>query len=131
MDSEKMFDQGLSIRKEVLGEAYVEASFRRADEFQRPLMELVTRYCWGEIWGRDGLPRETRSLINVALLTALNRPHELKTHVRGALNNGCTRAQIQEVLLQATVYCGVPAGVEGFKAAREAFAEMEKETSDK
>jgi 4-carboxymuconolactone decarboxylase len=126
MEEKQRFEQGLAIRKDVLGTEYVEASFKRADAFSRPLMEFVTRYCWGEIWGDDTLPRGTRSLVNIALLAALNRPHELKTHVRGALRNGCTKEEIQAVLLQATVYCGVPAGVEGFRAAREAFADLEQ-----
>ncbi len=123
MKTDEMFEKGLTVRKEVLGAKHVEASFAKADEFSMPLMEFVTRYCWGEIWSREGLPRKTRSLLNVAMLAALNRPHELRTHVRGALNNGCTKEEIREVLLQITVYCGVPAGVEAFRVAREAFAE--------
>ena len=111
------------MRRAVLGEAYVDQAMASADEFTRPLQELVTEYCWGAIWTRPGLSRKTRSLINLAMLTALNRPHELKLHVRGALRNGCTREEIMEVFLQAAVYCGVPAAVDSFRIAREAFQE--------
>lgn len=124
MSSEK-FEKGLKIRKEVLGEEYVEKALSSADEFNRPMQELVTEYCWGSIWTRDGLPRKTRSLINLAMLTALNRPHEVKAHVRGALNNGCTREEIMETFLQAAVYCGVPAGIDSFRTARAVFAELD------
>lgn len=119
MTEKAMFEKGLEIRKSVLGEDYVNEALAKVDEFTRPLQELVTGYCWGEIWGRDALPRKTRSLINLAMLTALNRPHELKIHVAGALRNGCTEQEIQEVLLQAMIYCGVPAGVESFRIANE------------
>jgi 4-carboxymuconolactone decarboxylase len=126
MSSQK-FDEGLKVRKEVLGDEYVESALKNVDDFNRPLQELVTEYCWGTIWTRDGLPRKTRSLINLAMLTALNRPHEVKAHLLGALNNGCTRAEIMETLLQATVYCGVPAGVDSFRTARALFAELDEE----
>ena len=126
MSSQK-FDEGLKVRKEVLGNEYVESALKNVDDFNRPLQELVTEYCWGEIWTRDGLPRKTRSLINLAMLTALNRPHEVKAHLLGALNNGCTRNEIMETLLQATVYCGVPAGVDSFRTARALFAELDEE----
>jgi 4-carboxymuconolactone decarboxylase len=126
MSSQK-FDEGLKVRKEVLGDEYVESALKNVDDFNRPLQELVTEYCWGEIWTRDGLPRKTRSLINLAMLTALNRPHEVKAHLLGALNNGCTRDEIMETLLQATVYCGVPAGVDSFRTARALFAELDEE----
>ena len=119
------FDKGLQTRREVLGDAYVDASLKGADDFSRPLQELVTRYCWDEIWNRPGLDRRERSLINLAMLTALNRPHELKTHVRGALNNGLSKDEIREVLLQAGIYCGVPAAVDAFRVARELFKELE------
>jgi 4-carboxymuconolactone decarboxylase len=125
MTSDK-FASGLKIRKEVLGEAYVAKALKNVDDFNRPMQELVTEYCWGTIWARDGLPRKTRSLINLAMLTALNRPHEVKAHVRGALNNGCTREEIMETFLQAAVYCGVPAGIDSFRSAREVFAEMDQ-----
>lgn len=120
------FDKGMDVRKAVLGAEYVEASFKAADDFNRPLQELVTEYCWGAVWGRDGLSRKTRSMLNLAMLTALNRPHELKLHVRGALRNGVSKAEISEVLLQAAIYAGVPAAVDSFRVAREAIAEAEK-----
>ncbi len=123
--TQSLFDRGLAARKAVLGSDYVEKSLAQADEFSRPLQELVTEYCWGAIWTREGLPRKTRSLLNIVMLTALNRQHELKLHVMGALRNGCTRTEIQEALLQATIYAGVPAGVEAFRTARAALAEYE------
>jgi 4-carboxymuconolactone decarboxylase len=118
----KRFEEGLAVRRQVLGADYVDRAIAEADEFTRPLQELVTEYCWGSVWTRPGLPRKTRSLLNLAMLTALNRPHELKLHVRGALRNGCTRDEIMEVLLQAAIYCGVPAAIDGFRVAREVFA---------
>jgi len=118
-----LFDQGLEVRKAVLGAEHVEASMKTADDFNRPLQELVTEYCWGAIWTREGLPRKTRSLLNLAMLCCLNRPHELELHLRGALRNGCTRSEIQEVLLQVAIYAGVPAGVDAFRTARKVFAE--------
>jgi len=119
------YEAGLAVRKAVLGNEYVEKSLANADDFTRPFQELVTEACWGTIWTRPGLPRKTRSLLNVAMLTALGRTHELKLHIRGALNNGCTKEEIQEVLLQATMYCGMPAGLDGFRAADEVLREME------
>ena len=124
MDKE-LFDKGLKTRREVLGAEYVDASIRNADDFNRPMQELVTQYCWGDVWNRPGLDRRTRSLLNLAMLTALNRPHELKLHVRGALNNGVTREEIREVFLQAAIYCGVPAAIDSFRVAREAFKEVD------
>ena len=121
----KRYDDGLAVRREVLGAEYVDKALAAADDFTRPLQELVTEYCWGAVWTRPGLSRQTRSLVNLAMLTALNRPHELKLHVRGALNNGCTREEIMEVLLQTAIYCGVPAAMESFRSAREALAEVE------
>jgi 4-carboxymuconolactone decarboxylase len=115
-DSDRL-ERGMAIRKEVLGAEHVERSLANADEFSRPVQELVTEYCWGEIWGRDGLDRRTRSLLNLGMLAALNRQHELGVHVRGALNNGCSPSEIQEVLLQVAIYAGVPAGIEGFRTA--------------
>lgn len=126
-----LFDRGLAARKAVLGSDYVDKSLAQADEFTRPLQELVTEYCWGAIWTREGLPRKTRSLLNLAMLTALNRQHELKLHVMGALRNGCTQQEIQEALLQATIYAGVPAGVEAFRTAREALAEYQRAAGTK
>jgi 4-carboxymuconolactone decarboxylase len=123
MNNER-FEAGLKIRREVLGDAYVDSSLKSADEFSRSMQELVTEYCWGDVWGRDGLQRQTRSLLNLAMLTALNRQHELKTHVRGAINNGLSKKEIAEVFIQAAIYCGVPAGLESFRSAKEVFKEM-------
>jgi 4-carboxymuconolactone decarboxylase len=117
----ELFDQGLKTRREVLGDEYVDRAIASADDFSRPMQELVTQYCWGDVWNRPGLDRRTRSLLNLAMLGALNRPHELELHVRGALNNGVTKAEIAEVFLQLAVYCGVPAGVDAFRTARRAF----------
>ncbi|MCE0762097.1 carboxymuconolactone decarboxylase family protein [Pseudonocardia kujensis] len=128
--SEARYDTGLSIRKEVVGKAYVERALATADEFGGPLQDLVTEYCWGAVWGRPELDRKTRSMLNLAMLSALNRPHELKIHTRGALRNGLTPADIREVLLQVAVYCGIPAGVDAFRVAREAIAEYAAETSN-
>ena len=113
------FEEGLAVRREVLGPEYVDNAIAGADDFTRPLQELVTEYCWGAVWTRPGLPRKTRSLINLAMLTALNRPHEVRLHLRGALRNGCTKEEIREVLLQAAIYCGVPAAIDSFRTARE------------
>jgi len=121
--ADSLFDKGLAVRKDVHGAAYVEASIKNADDFNRPLQELVTEYCWGAIWTREGLPRKTRSLLNLAMLSILNRPHELELHLRGALRNGCTKDEIREVLLQVAIYAGVPAGVDAFRTARKVFAE--------
>jgi 4-carboxymuconolactone decarboxylase len=120
---QKTHDKGLEIRKAVLGEAYVANALKNADAFNKPFQELVTEYCWGAIWGRPGLPKKTRSIINLAMLTALDKPQELKIHVKGALKNGCTKEEIMEVLLQTAVYCGVPAAVNAFRIARDAFKE--------
>ncbi|MBB5179707.1 4-carboxymuconolactone decarboxylase [Planomicrobium koreense] len=121
------FEKGLEIRKSVLGAEYVENSINNATDFNMPMQELVTEYCWGEVWGRPGLERKTRSIINLAMITALNRPHELKLHVRGAINNGLTRDEIKEVFLQTAIYCGVPAAIDSFRSAKEVFDEMDKE----
>ncbi|HEY0302652.1 MAG TPA: 4-carboxymuconolactone decarboxylase [Rhizomicrobium sp.] len=122
-----LFDKGLEVRKAVLGSEFVEKSIASADDFNRPLQELVTEYCWGAVWTREGLSRKTRSMLNLAMLTALNRPHELKMHVRGALRNGVSKDEIREVLLQAMIYAGVPAAVDAFRTAREALAEAEND----
>ena len=127
MDESQRFERGMAVRKEVLGADYVEASMRGADDFTRDMQQLVTEYAWGEIWSRPGLARRDRSLLNLAMLTALNRPHELRLHLRGALNNGVTKDEIREVLLQTAVYCGVPAAIDSFRVAREVFAEQEAE----
>lgn len=122
MDKQR-FERGLATRRAVLGRDYVDAAIAAADDFNRPMQELVTEYCWDEIWNRPGLDRRTRSLLNLAMLTALNRPHELKLHVRGALNNGATKDEIREVFLQAAIYCGVPAAIDAFRVAKETFRE--------
>jgi 4-carboxymuconolactone decarboxylase len=123
MDKE-MFEKGLSIRRDVLGADFVDKAIASADDFNRPLQELVTQYCWGEVWGRPGLDRKTRSIMNLAMLSALNRPHEVKMHIKGALNNGLTKDDIKEVFLQVAIYCGVPAAVDSFRIAREVFQEL-------
>ena len=121
----EVFDRGMEIRKSILGAEFVENSFSAADDFNRPMQELTTEYCWGAVWGREGLPRKTRSMLNLAMLSALNRPHELKMHIKGALRNDVTREEIREILLQVAIYCGIPAGVDSFRIAREAFAEFD------
>jgi 4-carboxymuconolactone decarboxylase len=121
--SEK-FKKGLDTRRAVLGSAYVDASINKASDFNWPMQELVTEYCWDEIWNRPGLDRKQRSLLNLAMISALNRPHELKLHVRGAVNNGLTKEEIREVLLQVAIYCGVPAAIDGFRIAQEVLDEM-------
>lgn len=120
----QMFEKGLAIRRQVLGAEFVDNAIKTADDFNRPLQELVTQYCWGEIWGRPGLDKKTRSLLNLAMISALNRPHEVRAHVKGALTNGVTKDEIREVFLQVAIYCGVPAGVDSFRIAREVFAEL-------
>ena len=125
--SKDTFDRGFEIRKSVLGAKFVENSFNSADDFNRPMQELVTEYCWGAVWGREELPRKTRSMLNLAMLSALNRPHELKMHIGGALRNGVTREEIREIFLQVAIYCGVPAGVDSFRVARETFAQLDAE----
>ena len=120
MASEK-FDAGLALRREVLGDDYVTRAMANADEFSQPLQELVTEFAWGTVWQREGLPRRDRSLMTVVMLVALNRPHELRLHLRGALNNGLSREELREALLHAAVYCGMPAAVDAFRAAREVF----------
>lgn len=125
--NKELFEKGLEIRRSVLGAEYVDGSIQNADDFNMPMQELVTQYCWGEVWGRPGLDRKTRSIINLAMITALNRPHELKLHVRGAINNGLTKDEIKEVFLQTAIYCGVPAAIDSFRTAKEVFAQMEKE----
>jgi 4-carboxymuconolactone decarboxylase len=121
----EVFERGLAIRKDVLGAEFVERSLASADAFNRPMQELTTEYCWGAVWGRDGLPRKTRSMLNLAMISILNRPHELKMHVKGALKNGVTKEEITEILLQVAIYAGIPAGVDAFRIAKEAFAELD------
>ncbi len=122
--TDELFEKGLKVRREVLGAEYVDQAIASADDFTRPLQELVTRYCWGEIWNRPTLDRRTRSIINLAMITALNRTHEVKLHVRGAINNGLSKDEIREILLQTAIYCGVPAAIDSFRAAKEVFKEM-------
>jgi len=120
------YEEGLAVRREVLGSAYVDKALADADDLTQPLQELITEYCWGAVWARPGLPRQTRSLINVAMLTALNRPHEIRLHLRGALRNGCTKEEIMEVLLQSAIDCGVPAAIDSVRIAREVFRESDQ-----
>ena len=121
------YDKGLEIRRAVLGDEYVDKAMTAADDFNQPMQELVTEYCWGSVWGRPGLPRKTRSLLNLAMLSALNRSPELKLHVRGALTNGVTKNEIAEVFLQVAIYCGVPSAIDAFRTAREVFAETDSD----
>ena len=123
----KTHDKGLEIRKAVLGEAYVANALKNADDFNKPFQELVTEYCWGAVWGREELPRKTRSMLNLAMISVLNRPNELRTHVKAALTNGVTREEIREILLQVAIYGGVPAAVDSFRIAREEFAELDRD----
>ncbi len=127
--NQELFEKGLATRREVLGDAYVQRSLDGADAFSMPMQEMVTQYCWGDVWNRPGLERTERSLINLAMISALNRPHELKVHVRGAIRNGVTEEQIREVFLQVAVYCGAPAALESFRLAREVFTEMDAEAA--
>ncbi len=124
---QKTYDRGLEIRTAVLGKEYVESALRNSDEFNKPMQELVTEYCWGYVWGREQLPRKTRSMLNLAMIATLNRPHELATHIRGALGNGVTREEIREIFLQVGVYAGIPAAVDSFRIAKATFAELEGE----
>lgn len=130
MDQE-LYDKGMKIRREVLGDQYVDNALSKSGPFNDPLQEMVTSYCWGWVWGREALPRRDRSLINLAMIAVLNRHNELKVHVRGALNNGLTREEIREVLLQVGAYGGIPAAVDSFRIANEAFAELDNEASEK
>ena len=118
-----MYDKGLAIRRAVLGDAYVDTQLKNADDFNRPLQELVTEYCWGAVWGREGLPLKQRSMLNLAMISILNRPHELKAHIKGALTNGVTKEEITEVFLQVAIYAGVPCAVDSFRIAKEVFAQ--------
>jgi 4-carboxymuconolactone decarboxylase len=117
MSDDGRMEEGMRVRREVLGEEHVQRSLERASEFTRPIQEFVTEYCWGAVWSRPGLSRHDRSLVNLGMLAALGRSHELGVHVRGAISNGCTREEIQEALLQVAVYAGVPAGMEAFRVA--------------
>jgi 4-carboxymuconolactone decarboxylase len=123
--SSELYERGLKIRREVVGDAYVDAALSSVDDFSRPMQELVTQYCWGDVWARPGLDRRSRSLLNLGMIAALNRPDELKAHIRGALNNGVSRDEIKEAFLQVAIYCGMPAGLGSFKAARVVFQETD------
>jgi 4-carboxymuconolactone decarboxylase len=126
MEERERYSNGLEVRRAVLGDAHVDRALTRSNDFNQEFQELITRYAWGEIWTRPGLPRHTRSLITLAMMVALNRPDEFRLHVRAALNNGVTRDQIKEVLLQSAIYCGVPAANSAFHLAEEVFAQLDK-----
>src|ERR1700754_1946737 len=113
--SQETYDKGLKLRKEVLGEEYVANSFKNADAFSKPMQDLSTEYCWGYVWGREGLDKKQRSMLNLAMISVLNRQHELKLHIEGALRNGVTRDEIREIFLQVAIYAGVPAGIDSFR----------------
>ncbi|WP_027530609.1 carboxymuconolactone decarboxylase family protein [Bradyrhizobium sp. WSM3983] len=121
----KMHDKGLDIRKAVLGEAYVNNALKNVDDFNRPFQEMLNEYCWGTVWGREELPRKTRSMLNIAMIAILNRQHEFRAHLKGALTNGVTRDEIREILMQVAIYGGMPAAVDSFRIAREVFAEID------
>ena len=128
--SNDKFQQGLQVRREVMGDEFVDRAFDSATDFTLPMQELVTENGWGATWTRDGLPRTTRSLVTIAMLTALKAPNELKGHVRGALRNGCTAEEIREVLMHASVYCGMPAAIEAFRAAKEVIEDFNNDKSE-
>ena len=121
----KMHDKGLEVRKAVLGEAYVNNALKNVDDFNRPFQEMLNEYCWGTVWGREELPRKTRSMLNIAMIAILNRQHEFRAHLKGALTNGVTREEIREILMQVAIYGGMPAAVDSFRIAREVFAEID------
>ncbi|MGY3618689.1 carboxymuconolactone decarboxylase family protein [Bradyrhizobium sp. USDA 10063] len=123
---QKTHDKGLDIRKAVLGEAYVSNALKNVDSFNKPFQDLLNEYCWGSVWGREELPRKIRSMLNIAMISILNRPHELRAHLKGALTNGVTRDEIREILMQVAIYGGMPAAVDSFRIAREVFAEIDK-----
>jgi 4-carboxymuconolactone decarboxylase len=121
----KMHDKGLEVRKAVLGEAYVNNALKNVDDFNRPFQEMLNEYCWGTVWGREELTRKTRSMLNIAMIAILNRQHEFRAHLKGALTNGVTREEIREILMQVAIYGGMPAAVDSFRIAREVFAEID------
>jgi len=129
MNEAERYENGMKVRSAVLGDAHVERTLTRRNDFNTDFQELITRYAWGEIWSRPGLPRHTRSLLTVAMMIALNRPDEFRLHVRAAFNNGVTRDELKEVLLQAAIYCGVPAANSAFHLAEEVLAQMEASRS--
>jgi 4-carboxymuconolactone decarboxylase len=120
------YDKGLEIRSAVLGEAYVDKALTDADDFTKPLQDLITEYCWGAVWGRTELPLKTRSMLNLAMIPILNRPNELRTHIKAALTNGVTRDEIREIFLHVAIYAGVPAAVDSFRIAQQTFAELDQ-----
>ena len=122
---QKTHDKGLEIRRAVLGEAYVNNALKNVDDFNRPFQEMLTEYCWGAVWGREELPRKTRSMLNIAMIAILNRQHEFRAHLKGALTNGVSRDEIREILMQVAIYGGMPAAVDSFRIAREVFAEID------
>jgi 4-carboxymuconolactone decarboxylase len=122
--NKELFDKGMAMRRAVAGDKAIDAAMKNADEFSMPMQELVTEYCWGAVWTRPDLDRRSRSILNIGMLVALNRPEELAGHIRGGINNGLTKAEIRECLLQTAVYVGMPAGLGAFKVARQVFAEM-------
>ena len=128
--NKELFDKGMKIRRATLGDAYVDRALGRMNEFNKPMQELVTEYCWGEVWGREGLSRRDRSMINIAMIAILNRHNELKGHLRGALNNGLTREEVAEVLLQVGIYGGIPAAVDSFNIATDTFNEIDAEKGE-
>ena len=125
MDRET-YQRGLEIRSAVLGEEYVNQALSNTNDFTKPLQDLITEYCWGAVWGREGLALKTRSILNLAMISVLNRPNELRTHIKAALSNGVTRDEIREIFLQVAIYAGVPAAVDSFRIASEAFAEVDQ-----
>lgn len=126
MDERQRYEQGMKVRRAVLGDAHVDASLENRNDFNEEFQDLITRYAWGEIWGRPGLPRQTRSMLTLAMMVALNRPDELRMHLRAALNNGVTREEIREVLLQTAIYCGAPAANSAFHLAQEVLDQQKK-----
>jgi 4-carboxymuconolactone decarboxylase len=129
MDERKRYDEGMKVRRAVLGDPHVNRSLKNRNEFNEPFQELITRYAWGEIWTRPGLPRKTRSLLTLSMLVALNRDQELRMHLKAALSIGVSRAEVQEVFLQAAIYCGVPAANSAFHAAEEVFEQIDSRES--
>jgi 4-carboxymuconolactone decarboxylase len=119
------YDKGLEVRKAVLGEAYVNNALKTVDNFIRPFQEVLNEECWGTVWGREELPRKTRSMLNIAMIAILNRQHEFRAHLKGALTNGVSRDEIREILMQVAIYGGMPAAVDSFRIAREVFAEID------
>ncbi|OBG41336.1 4-carboxymuconolactone decarboxylase [Mycobacterium alsense] len=124
--SQDTFDKGLQMRTRVLGQEYVDKAVKGADDFTRPFQDLLTEYCWGAVWGREELPLKTRSMLTLTLIAVLNRPQELRTHLRAALTNGVTRDEIREIFMQVAIYAGMPAAVDSFRIAREVFAELDQ-----